>query len=88
MPKNITVKTTAHLPRRPAPAPEPTHHDQPSTARLGLLVSLFAAVAAIVVHALTDLPAAAIIVPVIVIGFTLSWFATGHREHHDDASPR
>jgi hypothetical protein len=25
---------------------------------------------------------------VIVIGFTLSWFATGHDEHHDDASLR
>ena len=82
------MRTTAHLPRRPAPAPEPTRHEHPSTARLGLLVSLFAAVAAVLVHALTDLPAAAIVLPVIVIGFTLSWFATGHHQHHDDASPR
>jgi hypothetical protein len=82
------VRTTAHLPRRPAPAPDPVHRDRPSTARLGLLVSAFAAVAAVVVHALTDLPTAAIVIPVIVIGFTLSWFATGHERHHDDASPR
>jgi hypothetical protein len=88
VPKNTAVKTTAHLPRRPAPAPTPEHHDQPSTARLGVLVSLFAAVAAVLVHVLTDLPTPAIVVPVIVIGFTLSWFATGPSQHHDDASPR
>ena len=82
------MKTTAHLPRHPAPAPAPTHHDHPSTLRLGLLVSLFAAIAAVLVHVLTDLPAVAVVVPVIVIGFTLSWFATGENQHHDDASPR
>jgi hypothetical protein len=82
------VKTTAHLPRRPAPAPEPEHHDHPSTMRLGLLVSMFAAIAAVLVHVLTDLPAAAIVIPVIVIGFTLSWFTTGHDQRHDDASSR
>jgi hypothetical protein len=53
--------------------------------RLGVLVSVFAAVAAILVHVLTDLPAAAIVIPVIVIGFTLSWFATGHERYQDDA---
>ena len=88
MPKNCVVKTTAHLPRRPAPAPAPARHDHPTTVRLGLLVSLFAAAAAVLVHLLTDLPTAAIDIPVIVIGFTLSWFTTGHGEHHDDASPR
>ncbi|MET0325705.1 MAG: hypothetical protein ABW219_10815 [Ilumatobacteraceae bacterium] len=82
------MKTTAHLPRRPATASVPAHRDHPSTVRLGLLVSVFAAVAAVVVHLLTDLPTAAIVIPVIVIGFTLSWFATGHDEHHDDASSR
>jgi hypothetical protein len=87
VPKNTAVKTTAHLPRRAAPAPAPAHHDHPSTVRLGLLVSVFAAVAAVLVHVLTDLPTAAILIPVIVIGFTLSWFATGHDQHHDDASP-
>ena len=86
MPKNISVKTTVQLPRRPAPTPAPAHH--PSTVRLGLLVSVVAAVAAILVHLLTDIPTAAIVIPVVVIGFTLSWFATGHSEHHDDASSR
>ena len=56
--------------------------------RLGVLLSVFAAVAAVLLHVLTDLPTAAIVIPVIVIGFTLSWFATGPDPHHDDASPR
>ncbi|MET0143371.1 MAG: hypothetical protein ABW328_01085 [Ilumatobacteraceae bacterium] len=42
-----------------------------------MLLSLFAAVAAVLVRVLTDLPAAAILVPVVIIGFTLSWFAAG-----------
>ena len=43
-----------------------------------LLVSLFAAIGAVVVDALTDVPTVAILAVVVVIGFALSWHATGH----------
>ena len=73
------MKTTVHRPAAPtAPAP------RPSTVRLGVLVSVFAAVAAVVVNAFTDVPTVAILIAVVVIGFTLSWHATGR---HDEAPP-
>jgi hypothetical protein len=81
------AKTTVHLQRPPAPS-EPTGAPpiaRPSTVRLGVMVSVFAAIAAVVVNALTDVPTVAILIAVVVIGFTLSWHTTGQ---HDNAPPR
>jgi ABC-type Mn2+/Zn2+ transport system permease subunit len=75
------MKTTLHV-HRPAPPPAPS--PPPSTFRLGVLVSLFSSVGAVVVSVLTDVPTAAILAVVVVVGFALSWRATGQ---HDDAAP-
>lgn len=77
------MKTTVHLHRPAAPAAA-ERTTRPSTLRLGMMVSVFAAVAAIVVSVFTDVPTVAILIAVVVIGFTLSWHATGH---HDSAPP-
>jgi VIT1/CCC1 family predicted Fe2+/Mn2+ transporter len=45
--------------------------------KLAVVVSLVAALVAVVVSALGDIPAAAIVLPVIVVAFTLSWVQTG-----------
>ena len=67
------MKTTTHLERaRPASAPART-----SIFRLGLIVSVVAAIAAVAIRALVDVPTVVILVPVVVIGFALSWHATG-----------
>ena len=71
------MKTTVHRPSAPPSA-------RASTLRLGVLLSISAAVAAVVVSSLTDVPTVAILIAVVVIGFTLSWHAAGH---HDEASP-
>ena len=69
------MKTTLHLHRT---APPPTHHHiRASTLRLGLVLSLVAAVVAIVVEAVVHLPAILILIPVVVVGFALSWHASG-----------
>jgi flagellar biosynthesis protein FliQ len=73
------MKTTVHL-HRPAAAPAPERPIRHSTLRLGVMVSAFAALAAIVLSALTDVPTVAILITVVVIGFTLSWHAAGHRD--------
>lgn len=78
------MKTTAHLHRAVAtPVPHP---GRSSTIRLGVIVSVVAALAAVVIHVTTDIPTAVILVPVVVIGFALSWHATGER--HDSAPRR
>ena len=71
------MKTTLHLHR---PAPPPTHHRHhvsSSTLRLGLVLSLVAAVVAIVVEAVVHLPPILVLIPVVVVGFALSWHASG-----------
>lgn len=45
--------------------------------KLAVVVSLVAALIAIAVSALGDVPAAAVVLPVVVIAFTLSWVQTG-----------
>lgn len=70
---------TLHLHRHAPPAPRT--HVRPSIVRLGIVVSAVAAVVAIVLEALLDVPAVLILVPVIVVGFTLSWHASGRPEH-------
>ena len=67
------MKTTMHLERdgrRPGIGPDVDF-------RLGLIVSVVAAIAAVAIRALVDVPAVVILVPVVVIGFALSWHATG-----------
>ncbi len=71
----VLMKTTVHR-HAPPPAPTATVH----TLRLGLIVSAVAAVAALLVEAILHLPAVVIVIPVIVVGFALSWHATGRRD--------
>ena len=77
------VKTT--VPRHaPPPAPAATHPTHSMhTLRLGLIVSAVAAVAAVLVESIADLPVVLILIPVVVVGFALSWHVTGrHEERH------
>jgi hypothetical protein len=53
---------------------------RPSTFRLGVIVSLVAAATAAVLRLLADVPTAVILVPVVVVGFTLSWRLAGHPD--------
>lgn len=48
-----------------------------SIVRLGVIVSTVAAVIAIVLSTVWHVPTAAILVSVVIIGFSLSWRATG-----------
>ena len=75
------MKTTLHL-HHPAPPAPPTSRlaVRSSTLRLGLLVSLVAAVVAIVAEAVMHLPAVLILIPVVIIGFALSWRASGPED--------
>ena len=82
---NTMVKTTIHL--HSVPAPAPARRPRGATLRIGALLSVFAAVAAVLVRLLTDLPALAILVPVVIIGFTLSWFAASPTDGHTDDAP-
>lgn len=45
--------------------------------KLAVIVSLVAALVAVAVSTVGDVPAAAIVLPVIVVAFTLSWVQTG-----------
>ncbi len=45
--------------------------------KLAVVVSLLSAVAAIAASAIGDVPAVAIVLPVIAVAFTLSWVQTG-----------
>ena len=75
------MKTTLHLHRHAPPAPPaPRVAVRSSTLRLGLLVSLVAAVVAIVAEAVMHLPAVLILIPVVIIGFALSWRASGPED--------
>ena len=66
------MKTTLHLHRTAPPPTHRRHHVRSSTLRLGLVLSLVAAVLAIVVEAVVHLPAILILIPVVVVGFALS----------------
>ena len=72
---NLLMKTTVHRHAPPSTITHPAH-----TLRLGLIVSAVAAVAAVLVEAIVHVPAVVILVPVIVVGFALSWHATGRRD--------
>jgi hypothetical protein len=62
-----------HLPSTPAPL-------RAATVRLGVVVSLVGAVAAVVLRWTTHVSDFAIVAAVVVVGFTLSWRAT-RRAH-------
>jgi hypothetical protein len=66
---------TLHL-HRPAPA-EPRVLLGPTTVRLGVIVSIAAALAAMVLETVADVPAALVLVPVVIVGSVLSWHASG-----------
>ncbi len=76
------MKTTLHL-HRPlaAPAPSPDLADRPrvrpSTVRLGIILSVVAALVTVVLEAVLAVPVVVILVPVVIIGFVLSWHACG-----------
>ena len=76
------MKTTLHL-HRPvaAPAASPaglvSRRIGPSTLRLGIALSVAAALVTVLLETILDVPVIAILVPVVVIGFALSWHACG-----------
>ena len=74
------MKSTIHLERPPTP---PQTSARPSTLRLGLVVSIVAALAAVIVRALIDVPTVLILIPVVVVGFALSWHAAGQATGDD-----
>jgi hypothetical protein len=76
------MKTTLHL-HRHAPVTAPPAA-RPSTARLGLGLSAAAAIATIVLEAVADVPVVLILIPVVLVGFALSWYASGRRATTDD----
>jgi hypothetical protein len=71
------MKTTLHLHHPPPPPPAEPAVRRPSTLRLGAVVSVIAALAAITVEAVADVPVAMILVPVVIVAFVLSWRASG-----------
>jgi hypothetical protein len=78
----MMMKTTLHLHRPPsAPAASTARlvarPVRSSTVRLGVALSLAAAVITLVLEALLDVPVVLILVPVVIIGFALSWHACG-----------
>ena len=66
---SITVQPLRRLPAR---------HGLP--AWIGVVLSLVAAVLATVIEAVVHLPAALILIPVVVVGFALSWHASGRED--------
>jgi hypothetical protein len=81
------MKTTLHL-HRDAAVPAPTRAVRPSILRLGLAVSAVAALAAVVIEAVADVPVVAVVAPVVVVGFALSWSASGRRDRRPDHDER
>ena len=53
--------------------------------RLAVVVSVFGAVVAIAASMFGDVAQAAIVLPVVVIGFALSWVQTGRVQRGDSA---
>jgi len=88
------MKTTLHLPH---PHPRSTvtargaaaAHRPPtrirSTVRIGIVLSVLAAVVTIALEAVLDVPMALIVVPVVVVGFVLSWHASGRSRESEPA---
>lgn len=77
------MKTTLHLHRHAPPVPAPRVHIRATTVRLGLVLSLVAAVLAIVIEAVVHLPGILVLIPVVIVGFALSWHASGTNVDRD-----
>jgi hypothetical protein len=76
----LAMKTTLHLHRHvPAPVPVATNALRRYTLRLGIAISLVAALVTILVETALDVPVLLIVDPVVVVGFALSWHASGRR---------
>jgi ABC-type Mn2+/Zn2+ transport system permease subunit len=62
---------------------ELSRHTWNAAIKLAVIVSIVAVFAAIAISAAGDVPQAAIVLPVIVVGFTASWIQTSRvrREH-------
>jgi hypothetical protein len=79
------MKTTLHLhrpvaaPMAPAASPDrlAARRVHSSTLRLGIVLSVAAALVTVLLEAVLDVPIVVILVPVVVIGFVLSWHACG-----------
>ena len=56
------------------------------TIRIGILLSVLAAVVAIALDLTVSVPAVLILIPVVIVGFALSWHATGHDDTDDAPS--
>lgn len=69
------MKTTVHV-TRPETATVPA-----ATVRLAAWMSGVAAVAAVIVRTVTDVPQTAVVLAVIVVGFSLSWHTTGRADN-------
>ena len=48
------------------------------TIRIGILLSVLAAAVAIALDLTVSVPAVLIVIPVVIVGFALSWHASGH----------
>ena len=74
------MKSTVHLER---PSTTSNTSTWPSTLRLGVVVSIVAALITFGVRALIDVPTILILIPVVVVGFALSWHAAGRATGDD-----
>lgn len=76
------MKTTLHLPHDlQTVQPAARVHVRSATLRLGIVLSLLAVVFAVAVEVAANLPVVFILVPVVVVGFVLSWHASGRPDH-------
>ena len=84
------MKTTTHLsqhlsrPHDGLPAAIGPTARRTSTLRLGLALSVVAAAVTIVVESVRSVPVALIVAPVVIVGFALSWHASGRRRTPGD----
>jgi hypothetical protein len=62
---------------------EPNRGTWSEALKLAVVISVVAAVAAVTVRAVGDVPQAVIVLPVILIAFTLSWIQTGRVRRLD-----
>jgi hypothetical protein len=88
------MKTTLHLHRpRETPMASPIRLGsgpvRSSTLRLGIALSVVGALLTLVLETVVDVPVIAILVPVVIVGFALSWHACGRplAGERSDQSP-
>jgi hypothetical protein len=72
------MQTSVH--RHHPPAAAPARHP---TLRLGTAVSVLAAVVAIALRALLDIPVPVLVVAVMIVAFGLSWHVTWRDEENE-----